>query len=127
LNADEPSPPALAYVTVSSRQADRLREFYAQLTSLAVSFEAGAYAVIGEGAAPPVRLAFQQVNDGPAAAVHVDLRVRDIDAAAQRVVELGGRLGERYEEVGSVWRQAFDPDGNVFCLMSSAESEHEGD
>ena len=116
----ESTAPALAYVTLSSPQANRLREFYSQLTSLAVSFQAGAYEVIGEGSTPPVRLAFQQVSGEPAAAVHIDFHVRDIDAAAQRVVELGGTLGERYEEVGSVWRQAFDPDGNVFCLMGSS-------
>ena len=124
MSADEKDPPALAYVTLSSPQADRLREFYSELTSLAVSFQAGAYAVIGEGTTPPVRLAFQQVDGSPAAAVHVDFHVRDIDAAAEKVVAMGGTLGERYEEVGSVWRQAFDPDGNVFCLMgSSADSD----
>ena len=121
--SDEGTAPALAYVTLSSPQADRLREFYAQLTALAVSFEAGAYTVIGEGPAPPVRLAFQQVSGAPAAAVHIDLHVKDLDAAAARVVELGGTLGESYEEVGSVWRQAFDPDGNVFCLMGSSATE----
>jgi predicted enzyme related to lactoylglutathione lyase len=112
--------PALAYVTLSSPHADRLREFYSQLTALAVSFEAGAYTVLGDGDTAPVRLAFQQVSGEPAAAVHIDFHVRDIDAAAERVVALGGTLGERYEEIGSVWRQAFDPDGNVFCLMGSA-------
>jgi len=122
-DAGEPVAPALAYVTLSSPQADRLREFYSQLMSLAVSFQGGAYAVIGEGSVPPVRLAFQQVSGEPAAAVHVDLHVRDIDAAAETVVALGGTLGERYEEVGSVWRQAFDPDGNVFCLMAAATSD----
>jgi len=119
----EHAAPALAYVTLSSPQADRLRDFYSQLTELAVSFEAGAYTVIGEGTTPPVRLAFQQVEGEPAARVHVDLHVRDIDAAAEKVVALGGTLGERYEEVGSVWRQAFDPDGNVFCLMAQSANQ----
>jgi hypothetical protein len=36
------------------------------------------------------------------------------------VVRLGGRLGDKHAEVGSVWQQAFDPDGNVFCLMARA-------
>jgi predicted enzyme related to lactoylglutathione lyase len=50
--------------------------------------------------------------------VHVDFHVADLDAACARVEELGGRLGDRHLEVGSLWRQAFDPDGNVFCLLS---------
>jgi predicted enzyme related to lactoylglutathione lyase len=120
MSDDKPAAPALAYVTLSSPQADRLREFYAQLTSLAVSFQQGAYAVIGEGPTTPVRLAFQQVDGEPLARAHVDFHVRDIDAVAERVVALGGTLGERFEEVGSVWRQAFDPDGNVFCLMAAS-------
>ncbi|HEX4655535.1 MAG TPA: VOC family protein [Mycobacteriales bacterium] len=123
MNAHEPAPPVLAYVTLSSSNPDRLREFYTTLMSLAVSFEGGAYAVIGDGPAPPVRLAFQRVHGTPAAAVHIDLHVPDIDAAAQTVVALGGTLGQRYQEVGSVWRQAFDPDGNVFCLMSPATGD----
>ena len=123
MSAEEPAPPVLAYVTVASPQADRLREFYAALLSLEVSFQAGAYTVIGEGAARPVRLAFQQVHGDPAAPVHIDLHVSDIDAAGEMVVALGGTLGEGYEEVGSVWRQAFDPDGNVFCLMGSSAEQ----
>lgn len=119
---DDPgsTPPALAYVTISSAQAERLRAFYAALTQLEVSFQAGAYEVIGDGPTRPVRLAFQQVSGTPAAAVHLDLHVTDLDAASEAVVELGGTLGERYDEVGSVWRQAFDPDGNVFCLMAQS-------
>ena len=123
MSSDEPTAPVLSYVTLTSSRADRLRDFYAQLMALEVSFEAGAYTVIGEGPTRPVRLAFQQVDGDPAAAVHIDLHVSDIDAAADKVVALGGTLGERYEEVGSVWRQAFDPDGNVFCLMAQSSNE----
>ena len=123
MSAEEPTAPVLSYVTLSSPRAARLRDFYAQLMSLEVSFEAGAYTVIGEGPTRPVRLAFQQVDGDPAASVHIDLHVSDIDAAADKVVALGGTLGERYEEVGSVWRQAFDPDGNVFCLMGSSAEQ----
>jgi predicted enzyme related to lactoylglutathione lyase len=47
----------------------------------------------------------------------MDFRVADLEAACARVERLGGRLGERHEENGSTWRQAFDPDGNVFCLL----------
>ena len=34
----------------------------------------------------------------------------------------GGRVGEEFTEVGARWRHAFDPDGNIFCLMAAASS-----
>jgi predicted enzyme related to lactoylglutathione lyase len=112
--------PTFAYVTISSHGADRLVRFYGELTGQPIAFEAGAYTVIGggEGAAPGARLAFQQIAPGqPVIPAHVDLHVGDIGRASERVLALGGRVGDEFEEVGSVWRHAFDPDGNVFCLM----------
>jgi predicted enzyme related to lactoylglutathione lyase len=115
-------PPRLAYVTVSSTDAARLTEFYRELTSTEVTFAAGAYTVIGDGGEVPA-LAFQAVAaDQPVGPPHVDFHVDDLEAAEQHVLALGGRLGETFDEVGSVWRQAFDPDGNVFCLMGRSAS-----
>jgi predicted enzyme related to lactoylglutathione lyase len=105
--------------TLSSHRAEALVRFYRGLTGSPVAFAAGAYTVIGsEDPAAGARLAFQQVAPGSTLVpAHVDLNVTDLEAAADRVRELGGTVGERFEEIGSVWRQAFDPDGNVFCLM----------
>lgn len=108
--------PALAYVTISSNDAARLARFYRELTGDATTFEAGAYTVIGPGSTRAA-LAFQQVASGEIVPVHIDLHVDDIEAAGREVERLGGRLGDKHAEVGSHWQQAFDPDGNVFCLM----------
>ena len=108
-----------AYTTVSSHGASDLTRFYAQLTGQPITMNEGAYTILGDGAGP--RLAFQQVAAGQALIpVHIDLRVRDLAAAADQVLAAGGRVGEEFAEVGARWRQAFDPDGNVFCLMSAA-------
>jgi predicted enzyme related to lactoylglutathione lyase len=112
-------------VTISSIEPERLIDFYTRLMSLEVTFEAGAFAVVSSDVASPVHLAFQRVAGESETPVHMDLHVADVDAAATEVLRLGGRLGESHEEVGSVWRQAFDPDGNVFCLMSTAPPAHE--
>jgi predicted enzyme related to lactoylglutathione lyase len=114
--------PTFSYVTLSSHRAEELVRFYRGLTGSPVAFAAGAYTVIGpDDPGRGARLAFQQIAAGsPVVPAHVDLNVTDLDAAAARVTELGGRVGDRFEEVGSVWRQAFDPDGNVFCLMGRA-------
>ncbi len=116
--SDHARVPVPAYVTISSNRPERLVEFWTALLALDVVFHEDAYTVIGgQATPPPVRLAFQRVSGDPAPAVHLDLHVADIDAAGAEVERLGGRLGDRHEEVGSVWRQAFDPDGNVFCLL----------
>ncbi|MDP6823463.1 MAG: VOC family protein [Dehalococcoidia bacterium] len=48
---------------------------------------------------------------------HVDIRVSDLDSAAERVVELGGTLTEAIEENGSRFIVMQDPDDNEFCLV----------
>jgi predicted enzyme related to lactoylglutathione lyase len=107
-----------AYVTTSSHNADRLSRFYQELTGQPVTMDEDAYVVLGKG--PGSRLAFQRIAPGqPLVPVHVDLRVADLGAATARVEDAGGRVGEEFAEVGARWRHAFDPDGNVFCLMSA--------
>jgi predicted enzyme related to lactoylglutathione lyase len=107
-----------AYLTISTYDAARLRRFYAGLTGTAVTYDEPPYSVLGDGGAG-ARLAFQQIAVGqPIVAAHVDLHVEDIAAAGERVREAGGTLGADHSHAGTVWQQAFDPDGNVFCLMS---------
>jgi predicted enzyme related to lactoylglutathione lyase len=123
----EPLRPMLAYVTLSSVMPQRLIDFYTELLGKQVTFDDPPFTVIGGGEPRPVALAFQQVHNGHAPTpVHIDLQVADIDAAGAEVQRLGGRLGDRHEEVGSRWRQAFDPDGNVFCLLSAAAPPDQG-
>lgn len=109
--------PVLGYITVTSQDAARLVEFYRELVAKDVTYDVAPFTVIGEGQVP-VRLAIQQAASGDIASeVHLDLCVVDLEAASSRVERLGGRLGERHAENGSTWRQAFDPDGNVFCML----------
>src|SRR4051794_22232968 len=108
-----------AYVTLSSHDADRLSRFYRELTEQPVTMDEGAYVVLGEG--PGARLAFQRISPGQSlVSAHVDLRVADLAAATARVEAGGGRGGGGVKEGGARWRDAFDPDGNVFCLMAAA-------
>ena len=119
--------PLLAYVTLSSPQPKRLIDFYSGLVGTEVIFDRAPYTVIG-ATGRPVCIAFQRVHSESAATpVHIDFHVADLDAACARVEELGGRLGDRHLEVGSLWRQAFDPDGNVFCLLSRPPEDSEQD
>jgi predicted enzyme related to lactoylglutathione lyase len=121
MSAMDSQPPVFAYATISSPQAGRLVAFYRGLLDREVTFDTAPYTVIAP-TQRPVCIAFQQVESTSAATpVHVDMHAVDLDAASARVEQLGGRLGDRHSGVGSVWRQAFDPDGNVFCLLSRPE------
>jgi len=56
---------------------------------------------------------------GPAS-LHLDLWVDDMEAAAARVVNLGGRPGDHAETLARGRIQtAHDVEGNVFCLLAS--------
>lgn len=51
--------------------------------------------------------------------LHLDFVVDDLAASCERVVELGGAVGERHQWQDFVWRTCADPEGNVFDLMQS--------
>jgi predicted enzyme related to lactoylglutathione lyase len=66
-------------------------------------------------------VSFQRVPEAKAVKnrLHFDIPVDDVDAAAARVVELGGSIvpHEDLHEYGFSWRLAADPEGNEFCLI----------
>ena len=50
--------------------------------------------------------------------VHLDFRVEDVDAAKERIVQLGGKQVSEPRRGGGVTMA--DPDGNEFCIGSFA-------
>lgn len=56
---------------------------------------------------------------GAVLGVEIDEAVQDVDAAAARITELGGRRlpFDDYHEDGYSWRIMADPEGNEFCLI----------
>lgn len=72
---------------------------------------------------PPI--AFQRVPEAKTIKnrVHVDLEVDDLEAAIERVLELGGSIAsEERELMGYRWRVMADPEGNEFCLAPRAHA-----
>ena len=49
---------------------------------------------------------------------HLDLAVDDLDAMAERAVELGATLAD--PQPGETWRVLIDPAGHPFCLTDAA-------
>ena len=65
-------------------------------------------------------MSFQRVPEAKTVKnrLHLDIVVDDVEAAADRVVELGGSVeSDAYREYGFSWRLAADPEGNEFCLI----------
>lgn len=55
--------------------------------------------------------------------VHLDFAVFDLGAALERVIELGGTVGDEQTWQGYSWRTCADPEGNVFDIMQAENSE----
>ena len=65
-------------------------------------------------------IAFQRVPEAKAVKnrLHVDVDVRDVEAAVERILELGGSIASEPREMdGYRWRVMADPEGNEFCIV----------
>lgn len=55
--------------------------------------------------------------------VHLDFVAKDLGAACDRVVALGGAVGEQSEWQGFLWKTCTDPEGNSFDIMQAQQPE----
>ncbi len=53
--------------------------------------------------------------------VHLDFVVQDLAAACERVVSLGGSIGDRSNWQDFVWNTCADPEGNLFDIMQGQQ------
>ena len=101
----------LGYFTLPVKNLASAKAFYGALFGW--QFEEGGHVTnttIPLGLAP----------DGPAEMPNVYFRVNDIDAAATRVTELGGRVRSRNQYPSGPNAVCIDPDGTVFSLWQPA-------
>jgi len=69
-------------------------------------------------------IAFQRVPEAKAVKnrLHVDVYVDDVEAAVERILELGGSIASEPRELdGYRWRVMADPEGNEFCVVPRDE------
>lgn len=97
--------------------------FYSGLLELPIVFQEGAFVVVGPVEAGTAHLIFQKVPEPAVGKVraHLDLHVRDVEAATDYTLLHGGSKGDDVADVGLEWRTMRDPEGHVFCLSALRE------
>ena len=100
--------------------AQRLAQFWTAALGYRRLGSAGSYVALVPLEGDPPKLILQQVAEPKTAKnrMHLDMLAPDIEAEAQRLVELGAeRLRvEPVVEHGTRWIVMADPEGNEFCV-----------
>jgi hypothetical protein len=108
-------------VNIDSADPAGLARFYADALGWEVTYSDGDYGMVeGDG----VRIGFGKIegfqpvpwpDDAGAKRFHLDLRVDDLDEAAERLCAIGARQPD-FQPGADRWRVLLDPDGRPFCL-----------
>jgi predicted enzyme related to lactoylglutathione lyase len=102
---------------------DELASFWGPALGYTNLGSAGSYVMLvpTDGRGP--QLLLQKVPEPKAAKnrMHLDFHAADIEAEAQRLIDLGARRveDESLEEHGTHWFLMEDPEGNEFCVCDS--------
>lgn len=118
-----------AAVNIDCADGKVLAEFYAALTGMKLTDHGGGFYALGSE--DSVMFFFQPVENYQAPQwpgqdvpqqMHLDFRVKDLDAAVAEAEQLGATLAS--EQPGTFWKVMLDPAGHPFCLaqMDSAQS-----
>ena len=105
-------------IVLDVNDLENCAEFWSEVLGKEITFKADNYCRIGAGDDPP-SLLLQKVPEPHAQKnrAHIDLDVKNIESAVQRVVDLGGTKLDEISEYGISWAVMADPDGNEFCLV----------
>lgn len=102
--------------------------FYARLLGWSIEYEDDEWVVVSDGGRPR-RLGFQKVDDyrppvWPRSErpqqLHIDVVVRDMDAAEKAVLEIGATKHDHQPSEDDDFRVFLDPAGHPFCLCRPA-------
>jgi predicted enzyme related to lactoylglutathione lyase len=116
---------SLSGLVLECRDPTALARFYSALTGWPLVFTDDDFAAIGEGPEAGFHLGFQRAPDhkpptwpDPRSSMqsHLHIKVRDLDAAEGRVLELGGTRFST-QPAPARHRVLADPAGHPFCLV----------
>ncbi len=105
-------------VVINTTDEEKLAAFWAKLLGVEIGHRADGFIWLRRQRQGGYSIAFQRVADPTPGRrrLHLDTSVKDIDAAAAKILELGGSQVEDHEVGGFQWRVMADPDGNEFCI-----------
>jgi predicted enzyme related to lactoylglutathione lyase len=106
-------------VVINTQNHDTLVEFWKSLLGVEVAQSFAPYFTwLKPQHDGGVMVAIQAVPDPTPGRrrLHLDTVVEDLDAAIERITELGGSFVEDHDMQGFVWKVMADPDGNEFCI-----------
>lgn len=107
-------------VTIDCHDVTRVAAFWRDLLGLHQDDSRPGWSYLVHPEGRPPRLTFQPVDEPRQGKVriHLDLRVADMSAAKERVVELGGSLtGEEHTYPDGQVVVVADPEGHELCLV----------
>ena len=115
----------LSGIVLECRDPTELARFYSALTGWPLVFRDDDFVAIGEGPDAGFHLAFQRAPahepptwPDPRSSMqsHLHIKVRDLEAAERRVLELGGTTFST-QPAPTRHRVLADPAGHPFCLV----------
>lgn len=115
---------SLGWIQTDCHDPERLAGFWGAVFAVEIEDRFGdppQYVNLASATAGGPRVCFQRVPEGKVVKnrLHFDVAVDQIDAATERIRELGGKRvpHDDYHEDGYSWRLMEDPEGNEFCLI----------
>ena len=116
--------PKLSSVVFDCRDAGALARFWSQLLDTEIAVEHSGFIWLKPPNEGAMAIAFQEVPDPTPGKnkLHIDAYHHDLEAMADRVVELGGSVVEPHEVPGFLWTVYADPEGNQFCVGHPADA-----
>ncbi|NND01148.1 MAG: VOC family protein [Acidimicrobiia bacterium] len=115
------STPLMIAATIDVSDLEAAAAFYSELLGLEVMGIIEPFAFLSAAEDRKVAIWLQKVPESKTVKnrCHLDFVVRDLKALEQRVIDLGGSLGDRQTWQEYLWRTCLDPDGNEFDVMQA--------
>jgi len=114
----------LGWIQTDCHDPERLAGFWGAVFDVEIEDRFGdppQYVNLASATADGPRVCFQRVPEGKVVKnrLHFDVAVDQIDAATERIQDLGGKRvpHDDYHDDGYSWRLMEDPEGNEFCLI----------